>query len=138
MPIGPNSASVRIFLSDEDVELRNKFKQLVAVAGTSMSRRMALFIEKDVAYWEATGQIMDIEALNITKSEKSDKLERLDELMDKLNNLVNVLQNELHRKNGHSPQHKKVDDPWDNPESDDDDDYDDDDDLDELVKNIKL
>ncbi len=101
MPIGPNSASVRIFLPEEDVELRNKFKQLVAIAGTSMSKRMALFMEKDVAYWEATGKILDVEAFDV---ERSEKLDRLDELMDKLNYLISILQPETHQEtNGHHP-----------------------------------
>ena len=106
MPIGPNSASVRIFLAEEDVELRNKFKQLVAIAGTSMSKRMALFMEKDVAYWEATGNILDVEAFDV---ERSKKLDRLDELMDKLNYLIGILQAETQGDtNGHASQQVKV------------------------------
>ncbi|MGD1714754.1 hypothetical protein [Dapis sp. BLCC M172] len=106
MTIGPNSPSVRIFLGEEDRELRNKFKQLVAVAGTSMSKRLTLFMEKDVAYWEATGEILDVEVLDLDRSEKLGKLDRLDELMEKLNYLVNILQPET---NGHHvPKQVKV------------------------------
>lgn len=107
MPIGPNSASVRIFLPEEDVELRNKFKQLVAIAGTSMSKRMALFMEKDVAYWETTGKILDVEVFDV---ERSEKLDRLDELMDKLNYLINILQPEIENEanDHHTPQQVKI------------------------------
>ena len=102
MTIGPNSPSVRIFLGEEDRELRNKFKQLVAIAGTSMSRRLTLFMEKDVAYWEATGNILDVEAFDV---ERSEKLDRLDELMDKLNYLINILQPETQNDaNSHTSQ----------------------------------
>lgn len=106
MAIGPNSASIRIFLGDEHLELRGKFKQLVAVAHTSMSKRMALFIEKDVAYWEATGEILDIEAFDIERSEKSD---RLGELIDKLDCLINTLQPDAKEQtNGHNSQQVKI------------------------------
>ena len=110
MTIGPNSPSVRIFLGEEDRELRNKFKQLVAIAGTSMSRRLTLFMEKDVAYWEATGEIMDVEIFDLDRSEKLGKLDQLDELMEKLNYLINILQPETHKEtNGdHAPQQVKV------------------------------
>ncbi|NES01721.1 MAG: hypothetical protein F6K22_02115 [Okeania sp. SIO2F4] len=70
MPIGPNSTSIRIFLSEEDVKFRKKFKQLVAEADTSMSKRMAILIKKDIAYWEATGKILDWDKLDVEALEK--------------------------------------------------------------------
>lgn len=44
---------------------RKKFKQLVAEAEMSMSRRMAILIKKDIEYWETTGEVLDWEKLDI-------------------------------------------------------------------------
>ncbi len=70
MPIGPNSTSIRIFLAEEDVKYRKKFKQLVAEAEMSMSRRMAILIKKDIEYWEATGKALEWDKLDIRALEK--------------------------------------------------------------------
>ena len=70
MPIGPNSTSIRIFLAEEDVKYRKKFKQLVAEAEVSMSRRMAILIKKDIEYWEATGKALDWDKLDIEALER--------------------------------------------------------------------
>ncbi|MDJ0516761.1 MAG: hypothetical protein QNJ74_11090 [Trichodesmium sp. MO_231.B1] len=60
MPI--DKPSIRVFFDDES--LRLKFKQLAVVAKTSMTKRVIQFIEKDVAFWEQTGGILDLDILD--------------------------------------------------------------------------
>ncbi|NES69859.1 MAG: hypothetical protein F6K24_33925 [Okeania sp. SIO2D1] len=60
MPI--DKPSIRVFFDDES--LRLKFKQLAVVAQTSMTKRVIQFIEKDVAFWQQTGEILDLDVLD--------------------------------------------------------------------------
>ena len=60
MPI--DKPSIRVFFDDES--LRLKFKQLAVVAKISMTKRVIQFIEKDVAFWEQTGEILDLDILD--------------------------------------------------------------------------
>ncbi|NEQ37025.1 MAG: hypothetical protein F6K40_12370 [Okeania sp. SIO3I5] len=60
MPI--DKPSIRVFFDDES--LRLKFKQLAVVAKISMTKRVIQFIEKDVAFWEQTGEILDLNVLD--------------------------------------------------------------------------
>ncbi len=77
MALSNSSKSIRVYFDDDEAEIRIRFKQLAARAEAPMSRRAADLIKLDIAYWEVTGEILD--------------LSQLDKIVRKLS----------HQKNGH-------------------------------------
>ncbi len=92
MALSNSSKSIRVYFDDDEAEIRIRFKQLAARAETPMSRRAADLIKLDIAYWEVTGEILD--------------LSQLDVVIEKLSNQENGDNKEA---NGHhTPQQVKV------------------------------
>ena len=75
MALSNSSKSIRVYFDGDDAEIRIRFKQLAARADTPMSRRAADLMKLDIAYWEVTGEILD--------------LSQLDEVIKKLSNQEN-------------------------------------------------
>lgn len=101
MAINSYSKHIRVSFDKDELEIKGKFKQLAAVSDKAMSRRAVELMRLDIAYWEATGEILD--------------LSEVSEVVDKLTSSDKFIQ-----KNGHSQHHKKLDDPWGNAKADDD------------------
>lgn len=93
MPINQKSPNIRIFFSDEEKTIKNQYKVFCAQIEQSMSSRLKSFVEKELEYWRKYGEPIDIEKIGREKELKQ---------------------------NGHSPQHKRLDDPWGNAKADDD------------------
>ena len=64
MALSNSSKSIRVYFDGDDAEIRIRFKQLAARADTPMSRRAADLMKLDIAYWEVTGEILDLSQLD--------------------------------------------------------------------------
>ncbi|MDJ0553365.1 MAG: hypothetical protein QNJ68_02775 [Microcoleaceae cyanobacterium MO_207.B10] len=91
MALKNSSKSIRVYFDEDDAETRIRFKQLAARADTPMSRRAADLMKLDIAYWEATEEVLDLSDIG--------------DVVDKLTS-----SGESFPENGHSQHNKQSDD----------------------------
>ena len=60
MAINSYSKHIRVHFDKDELEVKGEFKQLTAVADKAMSRRAVELMRLDIAYWKATGEILDL------------------------------------------------------------------------------
>lgn len=51
---------MRIYFDENDIEVKGDFKLLAAKADIPMSRRAVELMKLDIAYWKATGEILEL------------------------------------------------------------------------------
>ena len=73
MALNNTSKSIRVYFDGDDADTRIRFKQLAARADTPMSRRAADLMKLDIAYWEVTGEILDLSQLDTVVGKLSNK-----------------------------------------------------------------
>ena len=71
---------MRIYFDENDIEVKGDFKLLAAKADIPMSRRAVELMKLDIAYWKATGEILelgqpDVVAGKLSNQKKGDSKE---------------------------------------------------------------